>query len=166
MSERNCSIGLLCGVKVSQPEPLPPALAFFLPIVPTAQQRPRHAHNGNFSRTYKSKTQEDNERTLEALLMQHRPETPITAPVRLSVVATFPIPATWPKKRKQAALRGELNHVTKPDLDNLMKQIKDCITRLRFWEDDKQVCQYGHCVKKYSDNPGWSVIIQPLEQWP
>jgi Holliday junction resolvase RusA-like endonuclease len=52
--------------------------------------------------------------------------------------------------------------VTKPDLDNLLKQIKDCLTQMQFWTDDKLVVGYLPGVGKYySDRPRWEIEIRP-----
>ena len=114
-------------------------LFFILPITPTAQQRPRHARVGGHDVTYKSESQKANERTLEACLLPHRPKTPMKGPLELSFCAIFPIPRSWTKKRREAALRGKIWHTSKPDTDNLAKQLKDAMTRMGFWQDDRQV---------------------------
>lgn len=54
--------------------------------------------------------------------------------------------------------REETPHTKKPDLDNLEKQLLDCMTRMRFWEDDRQV--YMVAKKKiYSPSPRWEVTV-------
>lgn len=130
-------------------------LSFTIPIIPTAQQRVRHTKRG---RAYKSTEQENNERTLEAMLMPYVPETPMNGPVNLLFVAYMPIPASISKKARQAMLCEETPHIKKPDLDNLEKQLLDCMTRMRFWDDDRQV----FCVVKkkvYSPSPRWEVQV-------
>jgi len=59
---------------------------------------------------------------------------PFEGPVRLTVRATFVIPASWPKK-KQAAAHWKCS---KPDLDNVVKLIKDAVKSV-VWIDDAQV---------------------------
>ncbi len=50
---------------------------------------------------------------------------------------------------------------------NLLKQIKDCLTDMRFWGDDKQVVGYlPHTGKYYSDRPRWEVEIVPFNPPP
>lgn len=137
-------------------------LTFCLPITPTAQQRPRHARFGGHDVTYKSASQQANERTLEACLLQHRPEKPLSGPLELSFSAIFPVPRSWTKKRREAALRGEMWHTARPDTDNLAKQLKDAMTRLGFWDDDRQVAAYGRCEKKYGERGAWRVSVRTL----
>ena len=138
-------------------------LSFCIPITPTAQQRPRHARFGGHDVTYKSATQQANERTLEAMLMPHRPKTPLSGPLELSFCAVFSVPQSWTKKRREAALRGKMWHTSKPDTDNLCKQLKDAMTRLGFWADDRQVAAYGRMEKLYGERGEWRVRVRELE---
>ena len=87
---------------------------------------------------------------------------PLEGGVALSVVARFSIPASWSKKRRQAAMDG-LEQVTKrPDLDNVLKAIKDGMNGIA-WLDDSQVVQLVDCRKVYAEQPGVDVIVAGLE---
>lgn len=132
---------------------------FELPIVPTAQQRIRHTWTGW---TYKSITQKSNEYVLDEALLAHKPKTPLEGPVRLIFTAYMPIPASIPKKQRQAILDGKIGYVKKPDVDNLSKQLLDAMTRLQFWTDDRQVVELT-ARKSYSDNPHWAVTLEPVK---
>lgn len=135
-------------------------LKFTLDCTPTAQARVRHAVRYGHSVAYKSGNQQANERTLEALLAYHKPKLPLAGPVVLEFVAAMPIPASASKKRKDAMLRGAESPTKKPDLDNLAKQLKDAMTRLQFWGDDKQVVSL-RCEKVYAELGAWSVAVYP-----
>lgn len=135
--------------------------SFTLPIVPTPQARARHMSTGKLSRTYKSKKQCDNEDTIKTFLKEFVPQEALSGPVFLKFIAYMPIPKSKPRKWKEAANRGEEHHTKKPDLDNLAKNIKDCMTQMRFWEDDKQVVEMM-CKKEYSYNPRWEVVYYAL----
>ena len=63
------------------------------------------------------------------------------------------------RKEHAAMLRGGICHTVKPDLDNLAKQLKDAMTRLRFWHDDKQVVRLV-CEKRYGERPAWQVLLR------
>lgn len=130
-------------------------MEFELAIIPTAQQRARHTRSG---RAYKSTEQEANERTLEAVLIRHRPEKPLSGPVRLVFTACMPIPASASKKRRESMQEGKIGHIVRPDVDNLSKQLLDAMTRLRFWEDDRQVVEIV-ARKRYDANPRWVVEV-------
>lgn len=135
-------------------------LFFVLLCTPTPQQRARHCASGI---AYKSKSQKANERTLEAFLLPHRPEEPLRGPLELSFTAVFPVPKSWPKKRREKAINGREWHTARPDLDNLQKQLKDALTRMGFWGDDSQVAAYGETKKIYGERGEWWVRIRELE---
>ena len=51
--------------------------------------------------------------------------------------------------------------VTKPDTDNLQKLLKDCMTKVGFWNDDAHVC-HERVEKRWADEP--SGIYIEIEQ--
>lgn len=133
-------------------------IAFTLACTPTAQQRARHTCTG---RAYKSGIQQANERTLEAMLFEQKPILPLNGPVRLEFVAAFPVPRSRSKKATEAMLEGKIGHTSKPDLDNLCKQLKDALTRMQFWHDDSQVVQIV-CSKIYAEVGRWDVMLSEI----
>ena len=91
---------------------------------------------------------------LSAYLAQHQPPQPMTGGLSLRVLWLFP--------------RGAHPHgawrTTKPDTDNLQKMLKDCMTRVGFWEDDAQVAR-EIIEKRWSDEPcGIYIEIEPLTE--
>lgn len=138
-------------------------LTFVLPIVPTAQARARHATRNGYAVAYKSGRQQSNERTLEACLKEHAPSSPMAGPVVLEFIAAMPMPQSASRKKKIAMMRGALLPTKKPDLDNLAKQLKDAMTRLQFWQDDKQVVEL-RCRKIYSETGSWRVRVSAAAQ--
>ena len=137
-------------------------LTFRLNCVPTAQARPRHMRTkSGISIAYKSERQVANEATLEALLAQFAPEKPLGGGLGLLFTAVLPVPASAGKRTREAMLDGEIGPTVKPDLDNLAKQLKDCMTRLRFWNDDRQVVRL-ECEKIYGEEPCWMVAVERL----
>jgi Holliday junction resolvase RusA-like endonuclease len=136
-------------------------LKFILPITPTAQARPRHAMINGLPMTYKSKGQKDNERTLDACLLEHRPETPLEGPLALAFVAALPVPKSASKKAHTVMLSGKDWPQKKPDLSNLCKQIEDAMTRLQFWGDDCQVVEL-RCRKIWAERGYWQVTVLPM----
>ena len=52
-------------------------------------------------------------------------------------------------------------HTKKPDLDNLTKQLKDAMTRLQFWSDDRQVVRIA-CEKRYGEQGRWEVCVREV----
>lgn len=94
--------------------------------------------------------------SLMQLLMLHQPSEPITEPVKMIVKWVYPWRTSEPKKNRAL---GAIPCVTKPDCDNLAKQLQDCMTKLRFWNDDAQI----YCLqfeKYYGDDVGIHIRIE------
>ncbi len=64
---------------------------------------------------------------------------PSPHPWSVRIVIFAPIPASWPKRRQEAAKRGD-EVPGKPDLDNVAKAVLDACNGV-LYEDDKQVCR-------------------------
>ena len=129
---------------------------FFIAIHPptaTAQERKVKVINGK-PIFYDPPAVKSAKELLSAYLAQHRPPQPLTGGLSLRVLWLFP--------------RGAHPHgawrTTKPDTDNLQKMLKDCMTRVGFWEDDAQVAR-EIIEKRWSDEPcGIYVEIEPLTE--
>ena len=139
-------------------------MKLIIPIEPKAQMRTepsviRLADGTYRGGTHKKAKQRSREETLKAFLALHQPETPFEGPLLFGLKAYLPMPKMSREKTAQA-LAGVLRPTTKPDLDNLIKQIKDCLSQMRYWGDDKQVVGYlPHTGKYYSDQPRWEIEI-------
>ncbi|NCD26838.1 MAG: RusA family crossover junction endodeoxyribonuclease [Deltaproteobacteria bacterium] len=134
-----------------------------LPITPKAQARPRFTRQGH---AYKAKAQRQAEESLCALLAQHRPEKPLEGAITMTATAYLPIPRSWSRKKQAAAREGAIQPTGKPDLDNLVKHLKDCLTATKFWKDDALITEYTGISKRYDDGDGprWEVSITAMEQ--
>lgn len=64
------------------------------------------------------------------------------------------------KSREQ---EGKIGHTVKPDVDNLAKQLLDAMTRLRFWDDDRQIVELT-CRKRYEEEPRWEICVQQVPE--
>lgn len=138
-------------------------IAFTLNTIPTAQARARHGVVNGHSMTYKSGPQRAAEQTLDALLAPHAPTAPMVGAVVLEFRAVFPPPKSVSKKERAAMLRGWVHHTKKPDLDNLTKQLKDAMTRLNFWGDDRQVVRTSS-EKRYGEVGRWEVCVREVAE--
>ncbi len=82
--------------------------------------------------------------------------TPYAGAISVDATAVFPIPASWSKAKKAAALW----HVSKPDADNVAKAIGDGLNGVA-WADDSQVASM-HVRKVYGETPGLHVTVTAL----
>jgi Holliday junction resolvase RusA-like endonuclease len=135
-----------------------------IPIEPTAQMRARACVRGRHATTYKDKKQASRENAIMAYIAQHVPVEKLAGPLQLRVTAYMTVPKSKPRKWREGAIAGEIRPTTKPDLDNLIKQVKDCLTQMGVWEDDKLVVGYLPGTGKfYSAQPRWEIEVRP---WP
>lgn len=105
---------------------------FFMAMVPptvTHQEKQVHVVNGK-PKFYEPQELKAARSKLEAHLAQHKPDQEYTGPVELVSTWCFPI--------KGEHKDGE-PMTNKPDTDNLVKLLKDCMTAVGFWKDDAQV---------------------------
>ena len=132
-------------------------ISFFLPMKPptvTHQEKAVHVVKGKPVHYEPDKLKAARSK-LMAYLGQHAPIVPLCGPLRLVTKWCFPITG----KRKDGQWK-----TTRPDTDNLQKLLKDCMTRVGFWEDDAQVAREV-IEKRWSDEPcGIYIEIEPLTE--
>lgn len=75
---------------------------------------------------------------------------PVDGPLRTTMIATFPIPASWSKKKTAAALAQQVYPTKKPDADNLLKCL-DALNEVVF-RDDAQIID-ARIFKEYGERP-------------
>lgn len=80
----------------------------------------------------------------EEFLYLHRPQKPLDGAVKLTTM--------WTYTTTDSRLLGKPK-ITKPDTDNLLKLLKDCMTRTGYWHDDAQVALEINS-KGYEQYPG------------
>ena len=124
-----------------------------IPGNPIAKKRPRFARRGKFVSTYNP--QESEEGKFICLMQNQIKHDPVPAgtPIALKLEFHMPYPASISKKKKESGLF----HTKKPDLDNLIKFVKDCANGI-LWHDDSQVVRV-EAVKQYRDNPATQIYI-------
>jgi Holliday junction resolvase RusA-like endonuclease len=88
-----------------------------------------------------------------------RSSPPLDGPLVVNVIMFMPIPKSWSKRDRTAALSGELRPTGKPDWDNGAK-VTDALNEI-VWRDDSQIVD-GRVVKVYSDRPRLVVTVLPF----
>lgn len=88
---------------------------------------------------------------------------PATGPVIVRVVAIFGIPPSWPPKLRAAALEARVMHIADPDLDQIVKLVKDALKGIAY-VDDNQVCGYPNSAKRYGQPERTEVTVTALPQ--
>lgn len=114
-------------------------IAFTIPGNPVAKGRAKFARRGNFVTTYTPEKTARYENLVALAAQQAMGNNPLLEiGVELRVMAYMPIPASWSLKKQRAAALGEIMPTSKPDLDNVIKAIKDGCNKIT-WKDDSQV---------------------------
>lgn len=118
---------------------------------PIAKKRPRFARRGKFVTTYNDQETEEGRFILDLReeLKQTGCPFPIPASVPIWITLTFHMPI--PKSMSKKARLSNVQHTVKPDLDNLIKFVKDCCNGI-VWHDDSQVVGIK-AVKEYMESP-------------
>jgi len=115
-------------------------ITFKIPITPVAKGRPRMTKTGRVYTPAKTVAYEKQ----VAIAAKGRCHKVIEGPVQLSLVFYLPRPKYMDKPKYPTA--GAVRHTVKPDLDNLIKAIKDALNGIA-WKDDCQV--YSVVAKKF-----------------
>ena len=134
---------------------------FIIDATPVAKGRPRFSSRGGFVKTYTpAKTSEWEAVVREAARQAMGSSEPMDGPVALSLRFYLPIPASWSKKRTEAAKLGKEHHIKKPDADNFAKAVMDACNGVLF-VDDSQVVNL-HVSKHYSNWPRVAVTLMEV----
>jgi len=128
-----------------------------IPGVPIPKARPRFARRGKFVQTYNC--QEKEERYFRDICRLQTAHEPISKDISIHLNCRFymPIPESWTKKKHAELKSVGISHIKKPDVDNMIKFVKDCLNGL-VWHDDSQVTSLS-AEKEYSYNPRTEIII-------
>jgi Holliday junction resolvase RusA-like endonuclease len=85
---------------------------------------------------------------------------PYDVPLSVTLRVYLPVPRSFSFKKRQLALDGALRPITRPDLDNYIKQL-DALNGV-VWKDDSQIVVI-RALKLYSDRPCVEIDITPVE---
>lgn len=133
-------------------------VTFTIPGQPVGKGRPRVGKVGGFSRLYTPEKTVSYESLVGYSAAQAMAgQGLIEAPVFVTMDIRVQIPASWSRKKQEAARHGAHWPATKPDIDNVEKAIFDGMNGV-VWKDDVQVVKVTK-QKRYSDQPGVEVYV-------
>ena len=115
---------------------------------PVAKGRPRFSTRGKFPVAYtpeKTKTYESEVGIMAKAAMGA--SEPFKGALEAFIYVTFPVPASYSKKRTEACLKGSERPIKKPDIDNIAKCFLDAMNEIVYL-DDTQVLTL-HVTKVY-----------------
>lgn len=140
---------------VSAPAAFSP-ITFHVLGAPVGKGRARITRNGAFTPA-KTRKYEAHVRMAAQQAMNLRGALPLEGPLRMILRADLPIPTSWSKKKRQAAVIGEISPCTRPDVDNYIKAALDACNGIVF-ADDSQVVRV-EAEKAYSLQPKLVVTV-------
>jgi Holliday junction resolvase RusA-like endonuclease len=128
----------------------PFSVSFIVPGNPFGKQRSRSTKSGRHYTPQETVNYEAKVKLLAMQAMQGRP--PVDIDVGLMFVAVFPIPKSFTKAQRAAALADEIRPTKKPDLSNIQKALEDGMNGV-VYKDDCQITESGGSMKIYGEVP-------------
>lgn len=104
---------------------------------------------------FETKESKDTKAMYMALLYEKKPTEPFDVSISVEYKFYFPYNSTVKKSIQKQKLI--IPKTTKPDWDNIPKQIQDVMTRLQFWTDDALIYK-GTCSKWFA--PHGKIVIE------
>jgi len=126
---------------------------------PVPKGRPRFSTKGKFPVAYtpeKTKNYESDVGMMAKAAMGA--SEPLEGALEAFIYVTFPVPASYSKKRTEACLSGQEKHTKKPDLDNVVKSVIDGMDKIVF-ENDSQFTSI-HATKVYGEVAKVEVVVR------
>jgi Holliday junction resolvase RusA-like endonuclease len=126
---------------------------------PTPKGRPRFSTRGKFPVAFtpeKTKTYETEVGMMAKAAMGA--SEPLEGALEAFIYVTFPVPASYSKKRTEACLSDVEKHTKKPDLDNVVKICLDGMNGI-VYRDDSQITSL-HSTKVYGEVAKVEVMVR------
>jgi len=138
-------------------------LRLTIPGTPTAKGRPRFARATGraFTPAKTRRAEETFAGRVAAAVAASSWQRPEGKPaLGLRALFVLPVPASWSKRKREAALACETYPVGRPDVDNLVKLVVDACNGL-LWDDDAQIVTMT-TSKVYGDSPRVEVWVDEV----
>lgn len=137
----------------------------FIPGKPIGKGRPRVCRKV----TYTPKPTKDYEKLVrQCYIAKYADKQPIPAkiPLKVSIIANYPITQSMPKKQVKIIENGgafTVRPTKKPDADNISKIILDALNRLAYYDDNQVVTlRIDKCYAKDESQVGVYVKIDEI----
>ena len=125
-------------------------MLIIIPGKPIAKKRPRFSRRGKFVATYNDQETEEGRFLLDA---RSQITKKAAGPIVVSIVFCMPRPKAHYGTGKNAGVVKESSpttHTQKPDTDNLIKFVLDCLNS-EAWNDDAQIVEI-RAKKEWAEN--------------
>lgn len=139
---------------------------FHFIVVPVPKERARVVRNpqtGKIATFTPSRTNYFSSEIKSVVDHVFRDSDPLQGPIEMSAVFRIEVPASWPKWKREAALRGWIVPTDRPDIDNLEKALLDALNQKAFKDDAYVVRREGE--KTYAESAGIDVKMRPMRSF-
>ena len=113
------------------------------------------ARKGKYGRWYNPRSKE--KRKIRWVIRSQYHGFLLKGPLEIRYLFEMPIPKSWPKAKKDLARQQRIAHVSRPDVDNLLKFYNDCMKNI-IYEDDRQIVR-PLPFKFYGASPRTLVVV-------
>jgi len=132
-------------------------------LIPISKLRHRSVINNGKHVTYTPKKTAQYEEIIKwHAIKEMGNRVPFDVAVIIVVIFNFSPPKSWSRKKKEEVITNHSFHAVKPDVDNLLKAVKDALNGI-VYEDDKLVCQ-AIVSKQYSQIPSVHILVEKAEE--
>jgi Holliday junction resolvase RusA-like endonuclease len=122
---------------------------------PTAKGRPRFTRLG---RAYTPGKTREAEGYIRHQIVEQAGMLRLEGALRVTVACFMAVPGSWSKVKQAQALTGAVQHIGRPDLDNLAKAVLDAANSY-LWCDDSQIVALV-LSKSYAERPGVRLTVE------
>ena len=137
------------------------AIEFTVPMKPTGKGRPRVVRVNGRSITYTPVSTAKAEGNIKFFAWLAGIKS-LEGPVGMQVICFFRPPSSMSKKRRVAALAGEILPTKRPDVDNICKLCADALNGIGY-HDDAQIVDL-RIIKVYGENDEIKITLKPATQ--
>ena len=129
-----------------------------IPGEPFAKQRPR-ARTGGFITVYTPRETKEYEKKVRRYYYQtYNNNHILEGSLSVDVEGIFTVPKSISKIKQQQMLDGEIDHIKKPDCDNMAKVCLDALNGIAYY-DDAQINKLN-ISKRYGEEAKCKIIIK------
>lgn len=128
---------------------------------PVPKGRPRVTMRGGMARAYTPKKTEDYEKLVQMAYFQQCRGVKFESPIEIEMTFEFCVPKSTTKTVKTKMLSGEVLHIKRPDVDNLIKSVADALNGIAY-NDDAQIVSII-ARKRYAQDAKARIRIASIE---
>lgn len=125
-------------------------ISWYISGVPVPKGRPKFVARGKFATAYTPIKTRRYEKQVALQSALHAPKKPFSGPISVTLIFRMPRPKSLPKR--------VIEHIRRPDLDNLIKSVLDPLNKI-FYKDDSQIVHLDAKKVYTTEEPGVVVVI-------